>query len=68
MVLQYPIYTALCDYFEKSPTELSFKKGDQMFILSKDEKRMWRARLDTAGQRREGLVPKGHITALDDEE
>ena len=63
----YPIYTAIYDYATTSPTELSFKKGDQLLILSKVEKRKWRARLDSE-KGGEGMVPKSHISALEDEE
>jgi hypothetical protein len=62
--LLYPIYTALLDYEATSPSELSFKKGDQMHIKSKGKGKTWQASLNGI----EGTVPKSHITALDDEE
>ncbi len=62
--LMYPIYTAVFDYEATSPSELSFKKGDQMYIKSKGKGETWNASLNG----KVGTVPKSFITALDDEE
>ena len=65
--LAYPVYTAMFDYEATSPSELSFKKGDQMYIKSKGGGKMWHARL-TVGTVKEGNIPKSYVTALEDEE
>ena len=65
--LAYPIYTAKFDYEATSPSELSFKKGDQLHIKSKGDGKTWHARV-TVGAGKEGNIPKSYITALDDEE
>lgn len=65
--LLYPIYTAMFDYEASSPSELSFKKGEQMYVKSKESGKMWYARI-TIGTTREGNIPKNYVSALDDEE
>ena len=62
--LVHPIYTAQFDYEATSPSELSFRKGDQMHIKSKGAGKTWHASLNG----KEGTVPKSYVTALDDEE
>ena len=63
----YPIYTATSDFDATSPSELSFKKGDQMYIKSMGEGEMWKAKL-TVGTGKEGNIPKSYVSALEDEE
>lgn len=62
--LMYPIYTAKFDYKPTSPSELSFRKGDQMHIKGKGKGKTWLA----SHNGKEGTVPKSILTALDDEE
>ena len=64
--LSCPIYTAMSDYDATSPSELSFKKGDQMHIISKGKGKTWKARL-TVGIGKEGNIPKSHVSALEEE-
>ena len=64
--LLYPIYTAMLDYDSGSPSELSFKRGDQMYIKSMGEEEMWQAKL-TVGTGQEGDIPKSYVSALEDE-
>ena len=66
--LVYPIYTAQFDYEASSPSELSFRKGDQMHIKSKGDGKTWYASLTAGKGKQEGYIPKSHVTALDDEE
>ena len=64
--LSCPIYTAMFDYDATSPSELSFKKGDQMHIISKGKGKTWKARL-AVGTGEEGDIPKSYVSALEDE-
>lgn len=64
--ITYPIYTAMFDYDATSPSELSFKKGDQMHIISKGKGKTWRASL-AVGTGQEGDIPKSYVSALEDE-
>lgn len=64
--LSRPIYTAMFDYDATSPSELSFKKGDQMHIISKGKGKTWKAHL-TVGTGKEGYIPKSYVSALKDE-
>ena len=66
--LLYPIYTAQFDYEATLPSELSFRKGDQMHIKRKGDGKMWYASLTVGKGKREGYIPKSHVTALDDEQ
>lgn len=64
--LSHPIYTAMFDYDATSPSELSFKKGDQLHIISKGKGKMWKASL-AVGTGHEGDIPKSHALALEEE-
>ena len=64
--LSCPIYTAMLDYDATSPSELSFKKGDQMHILNKEKGKTWKACL-AVGTGKEGDIPKSYVSALEDE-
>ena len=59
-VLNYPS-SVLCYYlliFQQDPEDLSFKKGDVLTVISKEEDDWWLAR-HSNGQ--EGLIPRPYV-------
>ena len=67
--VDYPIYVGKYDYDARTDDDLSFKKGDQMYIISTDTGDWWFARLKDSG--REGYIPSNsvaEINSLDAEE
>ena len=68
--VKYPIYVGKYDYDSRTDDDLSFKKGDLMYIISTDEGDWWFARSkDTAGK--EGYIPSNYVAeykSLDAEE
>ena len=67
---QYPIFVGKYDYDSRTDDDLSFKKGDLMYIISTDEGDWWFARSkDVPG--REGYIPSNYVAeykSLDAEE
>lgn len=66
--LIYPLFIAKFDYTSKGDREMSFKRGDQFYIINNDDNDWWFARAKHSGQ--EGCVPNNYITRspLDAEE
>lgn len=65
----YPIYVGKYDYDSRTDDDLSFKKGDLMYIISTDEGDWWFARSKDTG--REGYIPSNYVAehkSLDAEE
>ena len=65
----YPIYVGKYDYDSRTDDDLSFKKGDLMYIISTDEGDWWFARSKDNG--REGYIPSNYVAeykSLDAEE
>lgn len=65
----YPIYVGKYDYDSRTDDDLSFKKGDLMYIISTDEGDWWFARSKDSG--REGYIPSNYVAeykSLDAEE
>ena len=65
----YPIYVGKYDYDSRTDDDLSFKKGDLMYIISTDEGDWWFARAKDGG--REGYIPSNYVAeykSLDAEE
>lgn len=65
----YLLYIAKYDYRAKTENEMSFKRGDQLYIINKnDGEDWWFAKAKYSGQ--EGCVPNNYITKshLDTEE
>ena len=60
MSLNYPIYIGLYDYSARVFEDLSFLKGDLMYIIDKKDDGWWWARLKDGGE--EGYVPSNHVT------
>ena len=54
-----PVYIAKYDYDSRTDDDLSFKKGDLMYIISTEEGDWWYARHKTNGQ--EGYIPSNYI-------
>lgn len=66
---KYPIYVGKYDYDSRTDDDLSFKKGDRMYIISTDEGDWWFARAKDSG--REGYIPSNYVAeykSLDAEE
>jgi len=61
----YPVFFAKYDYTSE---DISFKSGDQLFIINDDNKDWWYARAKDSGE--EGHVPSNYVakSSLDAEE
>ena len=55
----YPLYVGKYDYDRRADDELSFKKGDLMYILHTDDEDWWMARSKETGK--EGYIPSNHV-------
>eukprot|EP00731_Ephydatia_muelleri_P031841 Em0023g348a len=67
--VKYPIYVGKYDYDSRTDDDLSFKKGDLMYIISTDEGDWWFARSKDTGK--EGYIPSNYVAeykSLDAEE
>ena len=58
----YPVFTATQDYSSEKDGNLNFKKGDILYIVSKDEGDWWQAIAKHSGQ--EGYIPKSYVKKL----
>ena len=56
---QYPIFVGKYDYDSRTDDDLSFKKGDLMYIISTDEGDWWFARAKEGGK--EGYIPSNYV-------
>lgn len=66
---QYPIFVGKYDYDSRTDDDLSFKKGDLMYIISTDEGDWWFARAKDG--EKEGYIPSNYVAeykSLDAEE
>jgi len=66
---QYPVYVGKYDYDSPTDEDLTFKKGDLMYIISTDEGDWWFARSKDSGK--EGYIPSNYVAkwkSLDAEE
>nr|2F2V_A Chain A, Spectrin alpha chain, brain [Gallus gallus] len=52
---------ALYDYQEKSPREVTMKKGDILTLLNSTNKDWWKVEVND----RQGFVPAGYVKKLD---
>lgn len=67
--VNYPVYVGKYDYDSRTDDDLSFKKGDLMYIISTDEGDWWFARSKDGGK--EGYIPSNYVAeykSLDAEE
>ena len=55
----YPEFIAIHDYSSEKDEDLNFKKGDLLYIVSKDEGDWWRAKTKQSDQ--EGYIPKSYV-------
>ena len=56
----YPVYVATYDYNSSVDDDLSFKKGDLMYIISTEYEDWWFAQLKDKGK--EGYIPSNFVT------
>ena len=67
--LNYPLFVGNYDYSATTDDDLSFKKGDLLYIIDRDEGDWWFARSKDTGQ--EGYIPSNYVAeckSLDAEE
>ena len=57
--LAYPLCVGKYDYSVRTAEDLSFKKGDLLYILNSDDEDWWFARAKHSGQ--EGYVPSNYV-------
>ena len=65
----YPIFVGKYDYDSRTDDDLSFRKGDLLYVISVDEGDWWFARSKDSG--REGYIPSNYVAewkSLDAEE
>ncbi len=65
----YPVYVGKYDYDSRTDDDLSFKKGELLYIISTDEGDWWFARCKDTGK--EGYIPSNYVAewkSLDAEE
>ena len=65
----YPLFVGKYDYSSRTDDDLSFKKGDLLYIINTDEGDWWFARSKHTGQ--EGYIPNNYVAeykSLDAEE
>ena len=56
----YPLYIGLFDYSARASDDISFKKGDLLYVLSTDESAdWWLARAKHSDQ--EGYIPSNYV-------
>ena len=66
---KYPVFVGKYDYDSRTDDDLSFRKGDLLYIISTDEGDWWFARSKDTG--REGYIPSNYVAewkSLDAEE
>ena len=61
--VEYPIYIAKYDYDSRTDDDLSFKKGDHMYVISTYEGEWWFVRSKDGG--REGYSPSNWMALPD---
>ena len=57
--LTYPLYVGKYDYSARTVEDLSFKKGDLLYILNTDDGDWWFARAKHSGQK--GYIPSNYV-------
>lgn len=65
----YPLFVGKYDYSSRTDDDLSFKKGDLLYIINTDEGDWWFAKSKQTGQ--EGYIPNNYVAeykSLDAEE
>ena len=54
----YRVFEAKYDYTQRTDEDLSFKKGDLLYILNSDDKDWWLAKNSSD---KKGFVPSNHV-------
>lgn len=65
----YPVYVGKYDYDSRTDDDLTFRKGDMLYIISTEEGDWWYARSRSTGK--EGYIPSNYVAewkSLDAEE
>lgn len=65
----FPLFVGKYDYSSRTDDDLSFKKGDLLYVINTDEGDWWFARSKSTGQ--EGYIPNNYVAeyrSLDAEE
>ena len=65
----HPLFVAKYNYKSQRAKDMSFNKGDKLFIINNDDEDWWFARAKSSGQ--EGCVPRSYVAefkSLDAEE
>jgi hypothetical protein len=57
--VNYPVFVAKYDYDPRQDNDLSFRKGDLLYVISVDEGDWWFARSRDTG--REGYIPSKYV-------
>ena len=57
-----PLFIAKYDFSSERDGDLSFKKGDLLYVMHRDDEEWWFARAKHSGQ--EGYVPRNNIVDL----
>ena len=57
--MNYPVCVGRYDHSARTTEDLSFKKGDLLYILNSDDEVWWFVRAKHSGQ--EGYVPKNYV-------
>ena len=55
----HPLFVAKYDYKSQTDKEMSFNKGDELYIINDDDEDWWFARAKSSGQ--EGCVPSSYV-------
>ena len=69
MELNYPVFVGIYDFDGRRDDELSFKKGDLLYIISTDKGDWWSGQSMATGK--EGYIPSNRVAkweSLEDEE
>ena len=59
----HPLFVAKYNYKSQTHKDMSFKKGDKLFIINNDDKDWWFARAKGSGQ--EGYVPSSYVAEVE---
>ena len=62
----FPLFVAKYPYTSRADDDLSFKKGDLLYIINKDEGDWWFAKAKETGQ--EGYIPSNYVTRKSSED
>ena len=61
--VDYPVFVCVHDYDSRTDDDLSFRKGDLMYVISMDNEGWWFGRSKDTG--REGYIPSNYVVQWD---